>query len=363
MKIQSLNLTDFRNFHSLSVNFSDQTNIFYGDNGSGKTNLLESLFVLCLGRSYRTATDSVLVNDDADVYRIEGMVTDNGKETELAVAFQRGGRKKITIDKVAIKVAELYDNFCAVAASPEDSEILAGSPSVRRTFLDIYLSQYSQRYLHTLTGYQKILAQKNSALKQNIDPGPYNELLIDNGSRIMKARIDFLDLISEQAINRYAEIADGSNFGITYHPSVTLKTGTDSIDDIQSRFAEELYNYRAKEEIMERSMIGPHRDDIYFEINGYPARTHGSQGEWRTAALALKLAVYHLIKEKREVTPILLLDEIFAELDNKRCRGLADSFADFEQLFLTTAVEPPDFLRQNSKSFKIVSGSIVEASE
>ena len=147
---------------------------------------------------------------------------------------------------------------------------------------------------------------------------------------------------------------------MTYKPSVAITSDETELEQIKAAFETALYNYRAKEEIMERSMIGPHRDDINFEISGFPARSHGSQGEWRTAALSLKLAVYELLKEKRQVAPILLLDEIFAELDNDRCEGLIHSFSDFNQLFLTTAVEPPEFLKDTSRSYKIENGQLAD---
>ncbi len=139
MIIRSIHAKNFRNLDSISLNLSDHTNIFYGDNGAGKTNLLEAIFVLTLGRSHQGTADSLLIKDGADVYRLEGIVFDGEREQEVAVAYQKGKRKKITIDHVAIRTAELYEQFFAVATGPEDSEILAGSPSVRRNFIDVYL--------------------------------------------------------------------------------------------------------------------------------------------------------------------------------------------------------------------------------
>lgn len=358
MVIKSVKIDNFRNFKSLETAFSDQVNIFYGNNGSGKTNLLEAIFILCLGRSYRSATDTILVNEEEDVYRIEGLIRNDEKMLELAVAYQRGGRKKITLDKLPIKIAELYDNFSVVAVSPEDSDILSSSPSYRRQFIDIYLSQFSKGYIYLLSNYNKIMAQKNAALKNRMDPGAYNELLADVGSDIMKYRINFINHLKENAPATYRDISDGSEFDFIYKPSIKIEPDETDKNLIKERFDQQLYDYRAKEEIMERSLIGPHLDDIHFTINGYPARTHGSQGEWRTAALSLKLAVYHILKELREISPILLLDEIFAELDLNRSTRLIDSFSDFNQLFLTTAVEPPEFLKDMGHSFKIENGHI-----
>lgn len=335
-------------------------NIFYGNNGSGKTNLLEAIFVLCLGRSHRSANETVLVKDGCDYYRLEGVVHSDDRILQLAVAYERGSRKRATIDKVPVKLSELYGNFAVVAAGPEDSDILSGPPSSRRNFIDVYLSQYSGSYLDRLINYQKALNQKNAALKKHMDPSPFNELLVQAGAAIMKDRLDYLKKLSDGAVDYYGKIADGRRLGLEYKPSVRLPEGTTEIEDIAAVFRRTLEEFSRKEQVIETSMVGIHRDDVYFTIDTLPARTHGSQGEWRTAAIALKLAVYHLIKERRGVHPVLLLDEIFAELDNDRCRGLMGAFEDFEQLFITTAAELPDFLRDGSRSYRIADGAIVE---
>ncbi len=360
MIINSLSLTNFRNFENLQAQFSPTVNIFYGKNGSGKTNLLEAIFVLCLGRSHRAASETVLVKKETDFYRIEGLLSEDENSIELAVAYQKNSRKKITLDQVAIKTSELYENFCAVAAGPEDSEILAGSPSTRRNFIDIYLSQYSKKYLRLLTDYHKVLQQKNAGLKNKVDISAYNELLIINGSEIILLRKQFLDAIKEETHENYSNIASGSQFDLQYKPSVKNCEELEGIEEIQSAFRETLESYRMKESIMERSLVGPHLDDISFFIDSLPARSYGSQGEIRTAALSLKLAVYKLIKEERNITPLLLLDEIFAELDNSRSEELIKLFANFDQLFLTTAVEPPQFLKSQGKSFLIDDGKIID---
>ena len=360
MYLQSLNVSNFRNLSSVAVELSPGVNIFYGNNGSGKTNLLEAIFVLCLGRSHRSANEAVLVREGCDFYRLEGVVCADDRTLELAVAYQRASRKKATIDKVPIKLAELYGNFAVVAAGPEDSDILSGPPSSRRNFIDVYLSQYSQSYLSRLINYQKALNQKNAALKKQMDPAPFNELLVQAGALIMKDRLEYLRQLGQRAAGYYGSITDGCRFGLEYRPSVSLPDGTPGIEDITRAFRLKLEEFSGKERITETSMVGIHRDDVYFTIGSLPARTHGSQGEWRTAAIALKLAVYHLIREMRGIHPVLLLDEIFAELDDSRSRGLMNAFEDFEQLFITTAAQLPDFLKNGSRSYKIADGAIAE---
>jgi len=364
MIISSIKISEFRNFTSLESNFTPGTNIFFGDNGSGKTNFLESLFVLCLGRSQLGVPDTILLKNDEEFYRLEGHVEKDGRGHEIAVAYQRGGRKKITIDGVTARPPELFDNFCAVSTGPEDSVILSGPPSTRRTFLDMYLSQLSRGYLSELTDYHKVLAQKNAALKNEMDPSPFEPQLINHGSRVVLKRIEFLTALRERTVEYYQEISAGESFELVYKP--TLTNGADAfsaqteLDEIEAQFSRCIDEQYEKERYLKTSIVGPHRDEIYFEIAGLPARQYGSQGQWRTAAISLKLAVYHLLKETRKASPVLLLDEIFAELDRRRTESLINAFGGFAQLFLTTAGEPPERLTADSRCYKIVKGAIEE---
>jgi len=360
MYIESINLQNFRNIESLSLKLNPGVNVFYGDNGSGKTNLLEALFVLCLGRSHRAAAESVMIREGCDFYRLEGQISVDGSSLMLAVAYQVGARKKVTIDKVTIRLPELYRNFALVAVGPEDSSILSGSPAVRRNFLDIYLSQHSDRYLANLSAYQKALNQKNAALKKKMDPDPFNALLTDAGAAIMKQRREYLADLGKMSASYYKQISDGGTFELEYKPSVRISKDTENVQQIAEVYRRSLEANAERERIMETSLIGVHRDDIHFMINWLPARSHGSQGEWRTAAVSLKLAVYHLLKQTRGFHPVLLLDEIFAELDRGRSEALMLAFKDFKQLFLTTADQPPDFLREGSRSYRIADGRVTE---
>lgn len=358
MIIRSLKVTGFRNFVPLEVEFGERVNILYGDNGSGKTNLIEAIFMLCLGRSHRGVNDSIMVQEGNDTYRLEGMVSRNGESEEVAVAYQLGGRKKITIEGVPIRIAEMYDRFSAVTAGPEDTELLSGAPSARRTFLDIYLSQYSPRYIARLTDYGRALAQKNAALRNESTPEAFNAVLVPLGAAITAARARFLEQLVPLAAGHYERIAGGSKLEVHYKASVASMTAGESAEAIAEQYERKLASYAERERVMQMSLVGPHRDDLIIEIGGYPARTHGSQGELRTAAIALKLAVYQLLAARRQARPLLLLDEIFAELDEKRVRALIEALADFEQLFLTTASQPPAVLQAESRQFEISKGRI-----
>jgi DNA replication and repair protein RecF len=361
MIIHEITVSGFRNLHKLTLKADTSTNIFYGANGSGKTNLLESIFVLCLARSQRGAKDRDMVHVAGDTYRVAGTATVDARMREMAVAYQQGGRKKITIDGVMARASELFANFCLVSAGPEDSAIVSGSPSERRGFLDIYLSQLSARHLSRLTEYQQILAQKNAALRDALDPEPFNELLIGVGTKIMVERADFVKQIAILAANYYATVAVGRTFSVSYAPSVTLPEGVSDPEEIATAFRRRIQAVAHREQVLQSSQVGPHRDELVLEIDGLPARTCGSQGERRSAVLALKLAVYEMMKQRRRVKPVLLLDEVFAELDDARTDGLIDAFGSLGQVFLTTAGQPPKRLAQSARSFQITDGTVSDA--
>lgn len=358
MTVQSLSITDFRNFASLRADFVPGVNVFFGDNGTGKTNLLEAIFTLCLGRSQRGAPDNILVKADADVYRLEGDISTAAGNLGLAVAYQHGGRRKITIDSAPAKASELYERFSVVSSGPEDSDILSGPPSARRLFIDIYLSQLSQSYLTSLSDYQKALTQKNAALKREMDPDPFDPLLCAYGSRVILARKLFLEELAPIASGYYANIAGGEELRIKYKPKVACENPAAELQEIEETFRDALEANAERERILKTAMVGPHRDEIKFTIGEFPARTHGSQGQWRTAAVSLKLAVYEMLKKKRRSEPILLLDEIFAELDAGRAQHLMELFSGVNQLFLTTASEPPVTIKNHVRRFRIAGGNI-----
>lgn len=358
MHIESLSITGFRNLLTDKISFSPGINILFGANGTGKTNILEAIFTLCLGRSQRGAGDSVLLHKEKEVYRLEGIVEIDNSTHKVAVAYQRGGRKKVVIDEIVSKTKELYNHFCVVSAGPEDSDILTGPPSVRRNFLDIYLSQLAQTYMSNLIDYQRSLAQKNAALKAGMDPSPFEPLLISSGALVTSARNSFLDSLGIIVGKYHREISGDEPLSVTYCPSVGFTENHSSLEDIETAFKIRIEDNFERERVLQNSVVGPHRDEVRFEIGGLPARSHASQGQLRTAAVSLKLAIYHLLKEKRRMSPVILLDEIFAELDEFRTQGLIDLFGDFSQLFLTTANEAPTSLQDSGCCYRVVDGRV-----
>ena len=295
-----------------------------------------------------------------DVYRVEGSIWCEGDSHRCSVAYQRNTGKKITLDGAPARVSDLFGRHSVVSVGPEDGTIITGSPSVRRTFLDTYLSQLSREYLSRLIDYGRVLAQKNAALRREQDPGPFNTMLVPLGAAITLARNQFLRTMDDMTADFYNRIASGGQLKLEYRSSVCggKQPGEIEVDEISNRFESRLRDYHEREAILKTAMVGPHRDDLYVGITDQPARTHASQGESRTAAIAMKLPVYHPLRQKRQDVPVLLLDEIFSELDSYRTNALVELLADFGQLFLTTAVAPPEAIRGQGASFRIHDGKI-----
>jgi len=362
MEIESITTSGFRNLNNLAATFAPGINVFYGDNGSGKTSLLEALFTLCLTRSQRGAADAVMLNVESEYYRLEGKVHLGAQSSEIAVAFQKGMRKRITIDGVGVRPVELYEKLSVVSSGPEDSEILAGGPSARRLFLDIYLSQMSPNYLSDLSDYQKVLVQKNAALRREMDPSPFEPLLVDYGVKVMQARYRFLEQLGPLVCNGYETVSRGEKLEMKYHPKVAWPedSAANDITALRTAFEQALDAARVRERARQMATVGPHRDEIEITIGGLPGRTHGSQGQWRTAAVCLKLAVFELLRARRKTAPILLLDEISAELDQSRAAALMATLENAGQIFLTTAIEPPESLVRGARKFRIKAGRIEE---
>jgi DNA replication and repair protein RecF len=245
--------------------------------------------------------------------------------------------------------------------APEDVALFNGPPSGRRRFLDLHIAQASPGYLADITDYNKAVAQKNSFLKDR--PGedcPFDPLLVEYGSRIMMARHNFIHFLNALAPGYYDRITgrqeapDNPQFYCSYKPNVFFEKREEIFND----FEKKLTDYRRKEEILETAIVGPHRDDIEFIINGFPARGYGSQGELRSAAVATMMGAANFLESRREEKPILLLDEIFAELDHGRREHLGSLFEGFEQIFLTTAIEPPQALNDRAVFFRIRAGEV-----
>lgn len=331
MHLLELTCDDFRCFTSLRFCPGPGLNVIHGANAQGKTSLLESLLYLATSKSHRTHLETDLVRRGETTFRVSGRIARAAREVRIETAWSRGS-KRIRINGVnQPRVSDLLGKINVVFFSPEDVDLVRGSASQRRTFLDMELSQLLPTYLYALQQYRDIVRQRNELLRQpKLDEAQlaaWDTQLARHGSTLIRERRAFLDQLAPKVAESYAGIAGGESFSIAYKPDVRE----------EGRLHEALLAARVSDTRQGLTTRGPHRDDIEFVIASKPARAFASQGQQKTAALALKMAELPLVRERIGEYPILMLDDVFAELDLPRSRRLVETIpADVQCLITTT---------------------------
>ena len=362
MIIKSIELQNFRNYEDLNISFDEGTNIFYGDNAQGKTNILEAAYLSGTTKSHKCSKDKEMIRFGEQEAHIRTVVVKKDKEYQIDMHLKNNRSKGIAINKVPIKKAsELFGILNMVFFSPEDLNIIKNGPAERRRFLDSELCQLDKIYLSDLTTYNKILNQRNKLLKDMVyrpdlkDTLPVWDMqLVETGKKIIRRRKQFVEELNEIVHDIHYRISGGKeDLILQYEPS---------IDDIF--FEDELS--RVKERDMRQCMtsVGPHRDDLLFSIKGVDIRKYGSQGQQRTSALSLKLSEIELVKRSIHDTPVLLLDDVLSELDSNRQNYLLNSIHDTQTLITCTGLD--EFVKnrfQINKIFKVVQGTVEEKKE
>ena len=334
MIIKSLELSNFRNYESLSLSFSEGTNIFYGDNAQGKTNILESLYMISTTRSHRGVKDRDLIRFGQEEAHIRSVLIKKDLDYQVDMHLRKSKTKGIAINGQRIRRAsELIGLLHIVFFSPEDLSIVKEGPAQRRRFMDMELCQLDASYLHDLNHYNRIVDQRNKLLKdvwqfpQLADTlDVWDEQLAAYGSRIIERRREFIGDLAELVAGIHEKLSGGrERLVIAYEPNCEA-------EDLASRIRES----RDKDIRLKMTSAGPHRDDFSFVGNDIDLRRFGSQGQQRTASLSMKLAEIELIKQETGQSPVLLLDDVFSELDKNRQRFLIESMKDV-QIFVTAA--------------------------
>ena len=337
MYLKKIELKNFRNYEEEAVEFHNKVNIITGKNAQGKTNLLESLYIMSLGKSFRTSKDSEMIGFQKEFCRAKSTSFKEDRELEIEITIGSEGKTtKINGMKTA-KNIDLLENVYMVVFSPEDLKIVKDEPEKRRKFIDRELCQLKPIYYRNLGRYKKILQQRNSLLKQQEVKedviAVWDEGLAEYGAKIIQERNRFVEKLN--GISR--EISKGITNGkealeVSYEANVEYKENYEE----QKEHLKNLLTKNLKNDIFRRSTsIGPHKDDLKICLEGVDIRHFGSQGQQRTAALSLKLAEIQLIKEETKVAPILLLDDVLSELDAERQNFLINSLEEV-QLFITT---------------------------
>jgi len=339
--LNDIHLTRYRNYEQLSIKTDHQVNLFIGANAQGKTNLLEAIYVLALTRSHRTHKDKELITWQADDAEVEGEIERKLGVLRLKVRLSQHGKKASINGLEQRKLSQYIGSLNAVMFAPEDLEIVKGSPGVRRRFLDIELGQVYPTYLYHLTQYQKVLLQRNNALKQwnaanQVMMDIWDEQLALYGSKIILKRQQFITQLQVWAEEIHTGITNhGEKLLIVYRPSWDCDPTADEAVLI-NQYMIKLSQVRDQEIRRGTTLVGPHRDDLQFFINDKDAQIYGSQGQQRTVGLSVKLAEIELIHHEIGEYPLLLLDDVLSELDQNRQNQLITTFQEKVQTFITT---------------------------
>ena len=358
MIIKSIELTNFRNYESLNLEFDKGTNILYGDNAQGKTNVLEAIYLSSNTKSHKGSKDQDIIKFGENEAHLRTYLEKDGDVYKVDMHLRKSGSKIIAVNGQKLKkAAGLLGLLNVVFFSPEDLSIIKNGPSERRRFIDMELCQLDNFYLYNLNNYNKIVNQRNKllkdiytnySLKDTLDI--WDSQLISYGSKIIERRIAFVNQLNEIIYDIHKKLSgDKEEILIKYEPNVFIED-----------FEKKLKQNQEKDIKLKMTTVGPHRDDICIDVNGIDIRKFGSQGQQRTAALSLKLSEIELVKKITKDTPVLLLDDVLSELDSNRHKYLLDSIGNIQTIITCTGLD--DFVNDRfeiNKVFKVSNGKIV----
>jgi DNA replication and repair protein RecF len=350
MIVTHIRLTQFRNHLNTALEFGPQINVMLGSNGQGKTSILEAVSYLSLTKSFYAPNDATVAMIGTDGFAIEGnIVSDAGVSNVVNISYDRdSGTKNVTINKVHPEtLSSVIGRFPVVVLSPENNAITFGAPADRRRFLDMVLSQVNPVYFEHIQEFRRVLRQRNrilldarfSGLRDNSLLAPWTESLVRYGSSITERRRAFVAEFAPYVLRAYGSLVGSTEKpGVVYCPGVELGDD-DTTETIANRLREELNRKRNEEYQRGSSLVGPHRDDLLFSVNGGGIRRYASQGQHKTMLIALKVAEFFYVKGQRGEQPIFLLDDVFSELDERRRASILNLVDGIGQSFISTTDE------------------------
>jgi DNA replication and repair protein RecF len=373
--LQRLGLRNFRNFEEEAVEFPERGAALIADNGQGKTNLLEGVYYLEIFRSFRGARDEQLITFGCGHFRVEGLLSDGEGGVEVAAAYAREScRKKVTVDgREPGRMGEAIGHVGAIIFTASDVEIVAGGPGARRRFLDILLSLVEPGYLSALQRYRQILSQRNELLRNGAslaELAAWSAGLVFTGSRITEARARWIAARRASFAHYYGAISGEPEAGLDYVPSVPppgsgTEEGTPTREGWSESFHSEIQRLAENERRRGLTLVGPHRDDVSFWVMGsterLQLRSFGSAGQQRTAAIALRMAEAETLRAARGRRPILMLDDVFAELDPQRAERVAGLLtAEKWGQVIVTSPKPTEFalMGKSLAEYRIAGGRV-----
>lgn len=368
MILRKLKLVNFRNYRSFNINFQKNINIIIGDNAQGKTNILESIYTLALTKSYRTTNDSNLIRLNQEKFIISGETKDEKIFKKLSLEFYKGNKIVKINDNIVNKISDYIGNLYVILSSPDDLQMIKGSPADRRNFLNIEISQLSSNYIKKYNEFNKILKMRNDYLKLLFTNSlcDYNYLdiltnnLIDREIDIYIERNNFINKINDSITDIYRNITGIKNLKILYETNIEFNNYEPS--EMKKILLEKYKKNQKREIAMGMTLYGPHRDDFTFIIDNNDIKIFGSQGQQKLAFIALKFSEIPIFEEKTNTKPIILLDDIFSELDKTKKNKLIQ-YIDNDYQVIITSNDTKDISKKILKDaniFKIQDGKIVE---
>ncbi len=358
MFVESLELLNFRNYEDLHISFDKGTNIFYGDNAQGKTNILEAVYMASTAKSHRSSKDKEIISFGEEEAHIKMFVRKSKFSERIDMHLKKNKAKGIAINGIPIrKASELFGISNVVIFSPEDLNLIKNGPADRRRFIDMELCQLDSVYTSCLSNYNKTLLQRNKLLKELQYNSDYMDLIkvydiqiVKYGKAIIEKRSNFINELNDITADiHYRLTGSKENLKLVYEPNVPAAC-----------FEEELERGLERDMRNKVSLTGPHRDDMMFTANDIDLRKYGSQGQQRSAALSLKLAEIELVKKKINDTPVLLLDDVLSELDSSRQEHLLECISDIQTFITCTGLD--DFVNNHftiNKIFRVNNGTVI----
>ncbi|MDO4268423.1 MAG: DNA replication/repair protein RecF [Eubacteriales bacterium] len=358
MIIESIELKNYRNYSELHMDFHPGTNILYGNNAQGKTNILEAVYVCCTTRSHRGSKDREMIHFHEDESHIKLGIRKNDVPYRIDMHLKKNKAKGVAVNGIPIrKASELFGIVNVVFFSPEDLNLIKNGPAERRKFIDSELCQLNKLYVHSLVSYNRILMQRNKLLKDLFFHPEYEETLdvwdmqlAQYGREVIRFRSEFTEQLNDMIFGIHRNLSGGrEHLRIVYDPNASLEQLEDGIKKSRDQ------DVRQK-----TTLVGPHRDDIAFYLDDIDIRRFGSQGQQRTAALSLKLAEIELVKKLVRDYPILLLDDVLSELDGQRQNHLLAAITHIQTMITCTGLE--DFVNNRfpiNKLFRVVDGTVI----
>lgn len=367
MLLKRLNLINFRNYSSLEICPGRGVNVLFGDNAQGKTNVLESIYLLAKRTSHRAERDAEMVKWGERSFSVSGRFSHEHFEFEINIAFSEDKGKTVRVNGLPRRSTDgLVPDVQVVIFVPDDLQMVKGPASMRRSFLDHEISQVNSTYAFDLSRYNKAVFQRNSLLRNGASPkdpvvSVFTDQVVEYGTSIYRKRLSALRRIAPVAQHIHSKLTQGEKLEVIYKPSVPI-TGGETDQTIRELFYRRLEEKAGLEREKAMTLVGPHRDDILFMIGGRDARQFGSQGQQRSIVVSLKVSELHFVREETGRFPMLLLDDILSELDASRRHGLLSAVTQDVQVFLTCTDYSPfeSELPRETRYYRVSRGSVEE---